>query len=388
MRSKFLTANINPKSRYEPYVFTETGIYMLMTVLNGELATRQSKALVRTFKQMKDYLSHDPLLSDSAPLLEDRTRSFAGFSGGFRVLVCVFYILISAWVEKNAELRQNMQKINVSSVRNCIKREDMRKKKILVICVSLIMIILVSCCVAGVAWKSKTDHIDPGSYDLATETGVDFNDITPVTWEVSADHLMIDTDEARALYNRLSSGYYPTLEELENDPVVRELDRLSAYYSSLYGDTSKINTPERKQLREEILKEFLLRGSARKDHVNESGSPVYVYDGPLKYEYKAEIVMGLPASGKSTRRAAPDSEAFCAFNLDSDVIKGMLPEYKESHGAAAQSVHQESRDILDNAVKEFTEGDKKGCNVIIQTTGNDMDALRKRYIDPFEKGGL
>ncbi len=263
----------------------------------------------------------------------------------------------------------------------------MRKKKILVICVSLIMIILVSCCVAGVAWKSKTDHIDPGSYDLATETGVDFNDITPVTWEVSADHLMIDTDEARALYNRLSSGDYPTLEELENDPVVRELDRLSAYYSSLYGDTSKINTPERKQLREEILKEFLLRGSARKDHVNESGSPVYVYDGPLKYEYKAEIVMGLPASGKSTRRAAPDSEAFCAFNLDSDVIKGMLPEYKESHGAAAQSVHQESRDILDNAVKEFTEGDKKGCNVIIQTTGNDMDALRKRYIDPFEKAG-
>lgn len=66
LRSKILTANINPKSRYEPYVFTETGIYMLMTVLNGELATRQSKALIRTFKQMKDYLSHDPLLSDSA----------------------------------------------------------------------------------------------------------------------------------------------------------------------------------------------------------------------------------------------------------------------------------------------------------------------------------
>lgn len=33
LRSKNLTANINPKSRYEPYVYTETGIYMLMTVL-------------------------------------------------------------------------------------------------------------------------------------------------------------------------------------------------------------------------------------------------------------------------------------------------------------------------------------------------------------------
>ena len=30
--------------RYLPYAFTEQGIYMLMTVLKGELATKQSKA--------------------------------------------------------------------------------------------------------------------------------------------------------------------------------------------------------------------------------------------------------------------------------------------------------------------------------------------------------
>ena len=41
---------------YNPYVFTEQGIYMLMTVLKGELATRQSKALIRIFKIMKDYI--------------------------------------------------------------------------------------------------------------------------------------------------------------------------------------------------------------------------------------------------------------------------------------------------------------------------------------------
>ena len=35
---------------YLPYAFTEQGIYMLMTVLKGELATRQSKALIRLFK--------------------------------------------------------------------------------------------------------------------------------------------------------------------------------------------------------------------------------------------------------------------------------------------------------------------------------------------------
>ena len=39
-----------------PYAFTEQGIYMLMTVLKGELATKQSLAIVRLFKQMKDYI--------------------------------------------------------------------------------------------------------------------------------------------------------------------------------------------------------------------------------------------------------------------------------------------------------------------------------------------
>ena len=42
--------------RYTPYVFTEQGVYMLMTVLRGELAIKQSRALIRTFKKMKDYI--------------------------------------------------------------------------------------------------------------------------------------------------------------------------------------------------------------------------------------------------------------------------------------------------------------------------------------------
>ena len=43
-------------SRYLPFAFTEQGVYMLMTVLKGDLAIQQSKALIRTFKRMKDYI--------------------------------------------------------------------------------------------------------------------------------------------------------------------------------------------------------------------------------------------------------------------------------------------------------------------------------------------
>lgn len=42
--------------KYNPYAFTEQGIYMLITVLKCDLALRQSRALVRTFKQIKDHI--------------------------------------------------------------------------------------------------------------------------------------------------------------------------------------------------------------------------------------------------------------------------------------------------------------------------------------------
>ena len=45
--------------KYLPYVFTEQGIYMLMTVLRGELAVQQSKTLIRLFKKMRHYFAEN-----------------------------------------------------------------------------------------------------------------------------------------------------------------------------------------------------------------------------------------------------------------------------------------------------------------------------------------
>ena len=55
LMSKNLTSSWGGRRKL-PKVFTEQGIYMLMTVLRGELAIKQSKALIRTFKKMKDYI--------------------------------------------------------------------------------------------------------------------------------------------------------------------------------------------------------------------------------------------------------------------------------------------------------------------------------------------
>ena len=58
LRSKISTSKTETRGgrQYFPYAFTEQGIYMLMTVLRGDLAIKQSKILIRLFKAMKDYI--------------------------------------------------------------------------------------------------------------------------------------------------------------------------------------------------------------------------------------------------------------------------------------------------------------------------------------------
>jgi len=62
---------------YLPYAFTEQGIYMLMTVLRGDLATKQSIALIDTFKSMKDYIiENSNILTNTNEYIESRFSSY------------------------------------------------------------------------------------------------------------------------------------------------------------------------------------------------------------------------------------------------------------------------------------------------------------------------
>ena len=211
--------------------------------------------------------------------------------------------------------------------------------------------------------------------------------VVPITWTTSSDELLIKTDEAKALYDRLKKGDYPTTDELKNDRVTAQIDEISAYYKDIYGNTKDIDTAERKALREDILKKFLATGSAKSVSTSDTGKKVYKYNGPLKKDYKMELVLGLPASGKSSMVTDPDSEANGAFILDPDAIKELIPEFIETSGAAADAVHFESMDITAEAIKAFTEGDMKGTNVIYPLVAADYDELMKDYIKPFEAAG-
>ena len=49
----------NGGRRKLPYVFTEQGVYMLATVLHGELAERQSVYIMRAFREMRHYIKQN-----------------------------------------------------------------------------------------------------------------------------------------------------------------------------------------------------------------------------------------------------------------------------------------------------------------------------------------
>ena len=273
----------------------------------------------------------------------------------------------------------------MKNMKNTLSQNAM-KKLALLLCLALALVTggcrqSTTEATSGATTEATTAAVTEALYELP-------EGVEPVTWEPSSENLIIKSDEARELYDRIKAGDYPSVEELKNSNVVAQIDALSAYYISLYGKTHEIDTDERKQLREKVLKDFLAIGSARTESIDENtGRAKYVYDGPLVKEYQMELVLGLPAAGKSTRVTDPDSEEMKAFILDCDVIKELIPEYQESHGCAADAIHMESMGIMNEAVKALTEGDMKGTNVILPLVSTDLDDLMNNYIKPFEAAG-
>ena len=71
--SQNATANISSKSRNNPRVFTEQGVYMLATILKSKTATEVSIRIMDTFVKMRHYINYnDQLLPRKYLLLEEK----------------------------------------------------------------------------------------------------------------------------------------------------------------------------------------------------------------------------------------------------------------------------------------------------------------------------
>ena len=77
VKSQFVTSRENTffsgqggGRRKFPYAFTEQGIYMLATVLKGELATKQSIFIMRAFKEMRHFIANNALMFEKINAIE------------------------------------------------------------------------------------------------------------------------------------------------------------------------------------------------------------------------------------------------------------------------------------------------------------------------------
>ena len=77
VKSQFVTSRENTffsgqggDRRKLPYAFTEQGIYMLATVLKGELATKQSIFIMRAFKEMRHFIANNALMFEKINSIE------------------------------------------------------------------------------------------------------------------------------------------------------------------------------------------------------------------------------------------------------------------------------------------------------------------------------
>ena len=69
LKSQFVTSSWGGK-RKMPYAFTEQGIYMLATVLKGELATKQSIFIMRAFKEMRHFIANNAFMFEKINAIE------------------------------------------------------------------------------------------------------------------------------------------------------------------------------------------------------------------------------------------------------------------------------------------------------------------------------
>lgn len=177
------------------------------------------------------------------------------------------------------------------------------------------------------------------------------------------------SDNLFDILKRLTNNIDVPVEEIESTPEF-EMGR-----SMCEIGEETINKPNRELIRQDIIENILNRGSLVK---NENKIK---FTGEVKKEKILDIVIGLPASGKSSAVVEVLSKIRNAKIIDNDEVKKQIKEFNNGWGAGL--VHRESK--LLNAVI-FEESLKNGDNIILPKVGGyELDI--RNIIDESRKYG-
>ena len=193
----------------------------------------------------------------------------------------------------------------------------------------------------------------------------------------------IDENTYKVL-EKLNNGENVTVDELSNLKEVQEgaakVDEMRQAFIDKHPEFANIpqedigtyllRSDERKKLRNNIIAERLQEGSF--SNVDKNGNDEY--NGNIKKGKRLDIVIGLPASGKSTAVVNTLSEFYQSAVIDSDIIKSKLPEFNDGWGAML--VYEESSNLN---LKLLEEAMKLDNNIILPIVGSKVSSV-ENYI--------
>ena len=167
------------------------------------------------------------------------------------------------------------------------------------------------------------------------------------------------SEEMKSVLKRLANG--------ENVPEaeIGQLKEIREANSCLGNGVPTVKLKDREGIQNGVYNRLQKSGSAVTDdsgHVSLTGE--------IRREKRLDIVIGLPASGKSSALVEPISEMYKSRVIDSDEAKKLLPEYNDGWGAGI--VHKESQLIAD---RQFKAAVRNGENITYPRVGGDCDEL-------------
>lgn len=183
----------------------------------------------------------------------------------------------------------------------------------------------------------------------------------------------------QSIIDKCAMGKYVSLDEIRSTPEMK------AAYSCISHQTPTIQLKDREDIEDHVFNVLRKYGSVSLD---ETGNPLVDSDGNTLYNNdvdqgsRLDIVIGLPASGKSSAIVDTISQEQHSMLIDNDEAKRLFPEYNKGWGV--DIVHAESKIV---GQRVFYDAIDQGKNIVLPKVGSNVEQLLNDYILPAKDKG-
>ena len=175
------------------------------------------------------------------------------------------------------------------------------------------------------------------------------------------------------ILERLALGEEVPVDEINNTKEIR-------YCRSIADDGKETYLLEGRQDKQNQVLEYMESIGSASGYLDENGK--MIYDGDVRKGSRLDIVIGLPAAGKSSALVDVISQEFHSKVIDNDIAKKQFTEYQ--NGLGAKLVHKESQmvceRVLDNALANHE-------NIVLPKVGSNVDKLFDNIITRAKEQG-